>query len=84
MEYIDDKVVAKLLGISLGRLRNKLVAGDPLPPRIHPPGCRSRLWSADAVYEWLNQFQQQSTMDSPVVLTRERGRPRKTASTRTV
>ena len=38
--YIDEEV-ADLLGISLGRLRNKLCAGNPLPPRIEPPGCRA-------------------------------------------
>ena len=36
-KYYTDKEVAGLLGISLGRLRNKLSAGQPLPPRIQPP-----------------------------------------------
>ena len=31
------------LGIWLGRLRNKLTTGNPLPPRIEPPGYRHRL-----------------------------------------
>jgi hypothetical protein len=53
--YIDDEV-ADLLGISLGRLRNKLCAGNPLPPRIEPPGCRHRLWPCQGVHEWLEQF----------------------------
>ena len=35
--YYNDDEVANLLGISLGRLRNKLCAGNPLPPRIEPP-----------------------------------------------
>lgn len=82
MDYLKDKDVANLLGISLGRLRNKLVADDPLPPRICPPGCRYRLWPADAVYEWLQQFQRQSVAREFAEPTKGRGRPRKTASCR--
>ena len=52
----SDSEVAELLGISLGRLRNKLCAGNPLPPRIEPPGCRHRLWPCQAVHDWLEQF----------------------------
>lgn len=55
-KYYTDSDIAGLLGISLGRLRNKLCAGSPLPPRIQPPGCRNRLWLCDAVHEWLEQF----------------------------
>lgn len=54
--YYTDKDVSRLLGISLGRLRNKLTAGSPLPPRIQPPGCRNRLWPKEAVHAWLEQF----------------------------
>ena len=54
--YYRDSEVADLLGISLGRLRNKLCAGNPLPPRIEPPGCRHRLWPCQAFHEWLEQF----------------------------
>lgn len=54
--YFSDDEVADLLGISLGRLRNKLCAGNPLPPRIEPPGCRHRLWPCQAVHDWLEQF----------------------------
>ena len=54
--YYTDSDIAGLLGISLGRLRNKLSAGSPLPPRIQPPGCRSRLWPCNTVHEWLEQF----------------------------
>ena len=54
--YYTDTDVARLLDISVGRLRNKLTAGSPLPPRMQPPGCRSRLWSRKAVHEWLEQF----------------------------
>jgi excisionase family DNA binding protein len=54
--YYTDQEMAQLLGISLGRLRNKLTAGSPLPPRIQPPGCRTRLWPREAVHAWLEQF----------------------------
>ena len=55
-KYYTDTGIAGLLGISLGRLRNKLCAGSPLPPRIQPPGCRNRLWPCQAVHDWLEQF----------------------------
>jgi hypothetical protein len=55
-KYYTDTEIAGLLGISLGRLRNKLCAGSPLPPRIQPPGCRNRLWLCQAVHDWLEQF----------------------------
>ncbi len=54
--YYTDKDIARLLGISLGRLRNKLTSGSPLPPRIQPPGCCHRLWPREAVHTWLEQF----------------------------
>lgn len=54
--YYTDQEMAQLLGISLGRLRNKLTTGSPLPPRIQPPGCRTRLWPREAVHAWLEQF----------------------------
>ena len=54
--FCTDPEVAELLGISLGRLRNKLSADCPLPPRICPPGSRHRLWPRDAVHAWLSQF----------------------------
>lgn len=54
--YYVDADIARLIGISLGRLRNKLSAGSPLPPRIQPPGCRNRLWPREAVHTWLEQF----------------------------
>ena len=61
--YYVDVDIARLLGISLGRLRNKLSAGSPLPPRIQPPGCRNRLWPREAVHTWLNQFMVGSATD---------------------
>ena len=54
--YYTDQDIAELLGISLGRLRNKLTAGKPLPPRIQGPGCRNRLWPKTALHAWLEQF----------------------------
>ena len=54
--YYTDQDIAQLLGISLGRLRNKLTAGKPLPPGIQAPGCRNRLWPKAAVHAWLEQF----------------------------
>ena len=77
-KYYTDTEIAGLLGITLGRLRNKLCAGSPLPPRIQPPGCRNRLWPCQAVHEWLEQFTvtvaDPATNDSQ---PRRRGRPTK-------
>ena len=76
--YYTDTEMARLLGISLGRLRNKLCAGSPLPPRIQPPGCRNRLWPCRAVHDWLEQFT--ITVTDPVTHDsepRRRGRPTK-------
>jgi len=77
-KYYTDTEIAGLLGISLGRLRNKLCAGSPLPPRIQPPGCRNRLWPCQAVHDWLEQFTI-TVSDSAVQDTesRCRGRPTK-------
>ena len=77
-KYYTDTEIAGLLGISLGRLRNKLCAGSPLPPRIQPPGCRNRLWPCQAVHDWLVQFT--ITVNDPAVQDKEprrRGRPTK-------
>ncbi len=76
--YYTDQEMARLLGISLGRLRNKLTAGNPLPPRIQPPGCRHRLWPCKAVHAWLDQFTVTTadySGESPS--PRRRGRPTK-------
>lgn len=54
--FYTDIHIAALLGVSIGRLRNKLSAGHPLPPRIQPPACRHRLWPRQAVHDWLDQF----------------------------
>jgi len=55
-EYYDDLEIAALLGISVGRLRNKICAGDPLPPRVRPAGCHKRLWPRQPVHEWLGRL----------------------------
>jgi len=77
-KYYTDTEIAGLLGISLGRLRNKISAGSPLPPRIQPPGCSNRLWPCQAVHDWLEQFTVAAAIpvahDSP---PRRRGRPTK-------
>ncbi len=76
--YYTDQDIAQLLGISLGRLRNMLTAGKPLPPRIQAPGCRHRLWPKAAVHAWLEQFLIKGVEGSraPQPL-RRRGRPTK-------
>ena len=77
-KYYTDTEIARLLGISLGRLRNKLCAGIPLRPRLQPPGCRTRLWPAQAVHDWLEQFT--VTVTEPLTLDaepRRRGCPTK-------
>lgn len=80
-EYYTDQDVAQLLGISVGRLRNKLTAGNPLPPRIQPPGCRNRLWPCNAVHEWLQQFMVAASPGTTrYVPARRRGRPTKQES----
>ncbi|TCK18890.1 hypothetical protein DFR30_2175 [Thiogranum longum] len=61
--YYTDEDIAHLLGITIGRLRNKVSAGLPLPPRIQPPCCRNRLWPCKAVHAWLEQFK---VTESPI------------------
>ena len=77
-KYYTDTEIAGMLGITLGRLRNKLCAGSPLPPRIQPPGCRNRLWPCQAVHDWLEQFTI-SVVEKPQSgnQQRRRGRPTK-------
>ncbi|MEW8036770.1 MAG: hypothetical protein AB2817_11935 [Candidatus Thiodiazotropha sp.] len=76
-KYYTDNEIAGLLGISLGRLRNKLSAGQPLPPRIQPPGCRNRLWPSQAVHAWLEQFTITVSDPEHDPIPRRRGRPTK-------
>lgn len=77
-KYYTDADVAQLLGISIGRLRNKLTTGCPLPPRIQPPSCRNRLWPRQAVHAWLDQFTiTVANRAVPHDIVRHRGRPTK-------
>lgn len=55
-EYYEDHEIAALLGITVGRLRNKICACDPLPPRLELPGVRHRIWPKAEVHMWLTQF----------------------------
>lgn len=75
--YYTDQDIAQLLGVSIGRLRNKLSAGSPLPLRIQPPGCRNRLWPREAVHAWLEQFLITSLDEARREQPRGRGRPTK-------
>jgi hypothetical protein len=59
--YYTDKELAGLLGISLGRLRNKLSAGQSLPPRIQPPVAATGLGPAKPFMngwprQWISWF----------------------------
>jgi hypothetical protein len=75
--YYTDQDIAQLLGVSIGRLRNKLSVGSPLPPRIQPPGCRNRLWPREAVHAWLEQFLVTGVEERRPGQPRRRGRPTK-------
>lgn len=55
-DFLSDKELACLLGISVKALRNKISAGSKLPKRIQPPGCKTRLWRKQDVYEWLETY----------------------------
>lgn len=55
-QYFTDQEFAALLGISVVRLRNKVSAGEPLPPYVQPPGCQKRFWNRDKVNDWLTRY----------------------------
>lgn len=79
-EFLHDEDVAALLRVSLKSLRNKIEAGDPLPPSSQPPGMRVRLWPKKQVDEWILQFLSrqhhlEGTDNEPK--ERRRGRPSK-------
>ena len=57
--YYDDADLAKLLGISVGGLRNKISAGDPLPPQVRSQGCYKRLSPRQSVHDSLEKYRQQ-------------------------
>lgn len=79
-EFLHDEDVALLLRISVQSLRNKIEAGDPLPPSSQPPGMRVRLWHRHLVEEWVLQFLNQQPQSIPAIAVpaaRRRGRPSK-------
>ena len=55
--YGNDDDICKVFGISKSRLRAKLSANEPLPPRIEIPESRVRLWRMSEVYNWINKFE---------------------------
>lgn len=80
-EFLHDEDVAWLLRLSVDALRNKIMIGDPLPPRSEPPGVRVRLWPRRAVEEWVLQFVKPDPRGmgnaSSEPSARRRGRPSK-------
>ena len=78
-KYLTDAELAALLGISVGRLRNKIVNGDALPPRLQIPGAKNRLWPLDAVETWLQQFviKSENSEYKFKISQHKRGRPTK-------
>lgn len=82
-DFLHDEDVALLLQISPGRLRNKIVLGDPLPPRAELPGMRVRLWPRKGVEEWILKFVKLGPLSEPEnpvpPIPKRRGRPPKTS-----
>ena len=68
--YYFDHEVAVFFNITLNRLRNKVSAGDSLPPRIEPPGCRHRLWPKNQFHEWLEMHTVTTTKTKQVLSLR--------------
>ena len=62
-EYLHDADIARMLRIAVTSLRNKISAGDPLPPHVSLPGIRARLWRRDEVEQWFEQFDPKSGFD---------------------
>lgn len=50
---MHDEEVAEALAISVDSLRNKVSAGDPLPPYRQPKLCRARIWLVDDFKSWV-------------------------------
>jgi predicted DNA-binding transcriptional regulator AlpA len=53
-EFIFDRELVSLLGITQQTLNNKVYRGDDLPRFIKPRGCRRRLWVRESVEQWLS------------------------------
>lgn len=75
-EFYHDEDVAKMLGISLAGLRNKVDAGDALPPHTKLPRIRARLWPKKETHDWIRQFLIHQAEAGNLAGNR-RGRPRK-------
>lgn len=50
---MHDEEVAEALDISVPSLRNKVSAGDPLPPYRQPDLCRARIWLVEDFKKWV-------------------------------
>lgn len=76
-DFLQDEDIAKLFNMTLKGLRNKVDAGDPLPPYTDLPGLRVRLWPRKAVEEWILKFVVGHAEAANSDLEKRRGRPRK-------
>lgn len=52
-QFLRDKDITELLGITQQTLNNKVYRGDDLPPFIKPRGTKNRLWVKEEVSAWL-------------------------------
>ena len=75
--FFHDEDIAKLFKMTLRGLRNKIDAGDPLPPYTNLPGLRVRLWPRKAVEEWVLKFVVGYPEAANSTLVKRRGRPHK-------
>lgn len=81
----SDQDVAELLGISVDRLRKRIQGDELVPPYIHIPGTKSRIWDMDEVEGWMRGFRRTPLSVVPTLahaappVKRGRGRPPKTA-----
>jgi predicted DNA-binding transcriptional regulator AlpA len=55
-DFLNDRQLAEILGISIQSLRNKISSSENLPDRVQLPGCRKRLWPTKKVYQWLEMY----------------------------
>ncbi len=80
--FLHDEDVAKLFNVTLAGLRNKIDAGDPLPPYSRLPGLRVRLWPRKEVEEWIRQFIVGQGAVASSHFEKRRGRPRSKGQTK--
>ncbi len=76
-EYYHDDDIADLLGISVAGLRNKVDAGDALPPHTKLPRIRARLWPKKETHDWIRQFLIKQAAEAGRLTGNRRGRPPK-------